>query len=225
MEESIVFRFFLYIITAYIMFSPVAIYNLCKLRKIKQEAARRITPSNSDLWFDLLGAQKELKIPEQYRLEATDRTVVVKIIEDYKKKLTESYFEERFHPPKTRGQHTTEIYFMISFYDYLKNTYISYSGVYMRLRVFDIYNNIYDLQETIEQNEMDGTFLYSSRSKSEIIDCRIKREKDFEALCCKLFYIVYLYCCNCPIANPSLWDDWERNVKNFLLFELEKRTS
>lgn len=120
MEESIVFRFFLYIITAYIMFSPVAIYNLCKLRKIKQEAARRITPPNSDLWFDLLGTQEKLKIPTQYRLDKeTDFSIVIKIIEDYKVKLSVAYFEDRFQPSKTERDQTSVVCFMLSFYDYL----------------------------------------------------------------------------------------------------------
>lgn len=122
MEETIVFRFFALILSVYIVFSITAICNLYKLRKIKQEASQRITPSNSDLWFYLLGTQKELKMPKRYWLEATDRAVVVKFIEDYKNKLSIAYFQDRFHPTKTKREQTDIVLFMLSFYDYFDRT-------------------------------------------------------------------------------------------------------
>ena len=123
MEENIIFRLFGLILTAYIFLSIAAICKLSKLRRIKQEAARRVTPSDCDLWSYLLGAQKELKIPKQYWLgNETDRAVVVKIIEDYKAKLSAAYFEDRFHPTKTKREQTSVVCFMLSFYDYFDRT-------------------------------------------------------------------------------------------------------
>lgn len=123
MEENIIFRLFGLILTAYIFLSIAAICKLRELRRIKEEASRRIKPSEYDLWSYLLGAQNELKIPKQYCLaNETDRAVVARIIEDYKMKLSTAYFEDRFHPAKTKTEQTSISCFMLSLYDYFDRT-------------------------------------------------------------------------------------------------------
>lgn len=226
MEGNIIFRLFGLILTAYIFLSIAAICKLYKLHRTKLEAARRITPSDNDLWRYLLQSQKELNVSKLYQLdEEKDRTVVKKIIELYQADLSKDYFRDRFHPQKTKSEQSDIVYFMLSFYEYLRKAYYaSYDG-YMHLNISDIYHNIYNLQELIERDEEDGKIPYSTRTKMEIIDYQISRQKIFEALYCKVHYIAYRYCCNCHIINPSLSEHWDESIKRFLEFELSKRTS
>ena len=154
MEENIIFRLFGLILTAYIFLSIAAICKLCELRRIKKEASRRVTPSDYDLWSYLLGSQKELKIPKQYWLSSeTDRAVVVKIIEDYKAKLSAAYFEDRFHPKKTKGEQTSISCFMLSFYDYFDRT-----------KIHDIPGHQYEEFSLIYYKAYYITYLYCKNS-------------------------------------------------------------
>lgn len=222
MEENIIFRLFGLVLTAYIFLSIAAICKLRELRRIKEEASRRIKPSEYDLWSYLLGAQKELKIPKQYCLDKeNDRAVVAKIIEQYKIDLSTEYFGDRFHAPKAKGELTAKDSFMISFYKYLNKAYTaSYDG-YFRFNVHEIYSDIYSLQEAVERDEIDGKISHSGRSKYDIYDLQKQRSECFELIYCKVHLITSLYCKNCAILN----EHWEESVDRNLRYEIEKRTS
>jgi hypothetical protein len=125
MEESIVYRLFVYILVAYIFFSVAAICKLRKLRKTKEEVARRITPTDYDLWSTLIWAQHKYGLPLQYCLDkVADRTIVTDIVNDYKLRLSASYFEDRLHPNSIKEGQTESDCFLLSLYDYLGRTKI-----------------------------------------------------------------------------------------------------
>lgn len=130
-------------------------------------------------YFEII--QKKLNLSDVYSLNNGDKEQVIKIIEAFKKNLSEKYFSDRLVLPKPKYRISDNEFLMLSLYLFLdentSSTYFCKEPMHKNTVAYKSYGF----------NEYDATYSVT----------------EFAIIVYKLLYIAYVYCQNSEALNPK----------------------
>ena len=130
-------------------------------------------------YFEMI--QRQLNLADEYKLTKDNKEQVVKILKEFKKNLSEKYFSNRIHLPKTKHHIDNDTFLTYSLYLFLDERYCS---------TFFCEEPMH--KETITHKSSDGGGYSATYSVTE-----------FAITVFKLLYISYMYCKKSETLNPK----------------------
>lgn len=147
--------------------------------------------------FDYLKTiEGQLELSSEYKLKKHDKEQVVKILQEFKKDLSEKYFSDRLGLPKTKYYATkNDDFLMYSLYLFLDKRY--YHSFFCEEPMH---------KETIEYKNYDDDGYTATYSVTE-----------FAITVFKLLYVSYMYCKNSKVLNPEAkFFDNEKHIEELI---------
>ena len=150
------------------------------------------------LWSYISNAQITLQLTQEYRITGDDGwEFAKKILEEYQKDLTQSYFRGHLRIPKSKYVISGEAYFMLTLYAFLSDHQCD-----------DKFLNHEMHKERVSYKSYGSTFSAGFDATYALTD--------FAIVLHKMHYITYMYCRGNEILKPFVSEWNEKNLREIL---------